>query len=124
MAIFELFSSTRSATKGTTSNAEMEPNGREFVRRQFEAEFRPILLTYATGRSAESIPFLCTQHDLTRMATAGRRMMEICNARHEDRIGERLSVRTTSGVLGYALCQHGFWLFGQVQFGLAHGLFE
>jgi phenylacetate-CoA ligase len=61
-------------------------HGRESVRRQFEAEFRPIFLTYTTGRAAESIPFLLTQHDLTRLSIAGRRMMEVCNARHEDRL--------------------------------------
>ncbi len=61
-------------------------HGREYVRAQMAAEFRPIFPTHTTGRAAESIPFLFTQHDLARLATAGRRMMEVCGARHEDRL--------------------------------------
>jgi phenylacetate-CoA ligase len=60
--------------------------GREQVKRDFEAEFRPIFMTATTGRSAEPTPFLYTQHDLTRLATAGRRLVEVCAARSEDRL--------------------------------------
>ncbi len=61
-------------------------HGRERVKRDFEAEFRPIFVTFTTGRSAEPTPLFFTQHDLTRLATAGRRLVEICAARPEDRM--------------------------------------
>ena len=61
-------------------------HGREQVKRDFEAEFRPIFVTFTTGRSAEPTPLFFSQHDLTRLATAGRRLVEICAARPEDRM--------------------------------------
>jgi phenylacetate-CoA ligase len=61
-------------------------HGREQVKRDFESEFRPIFVTFTTGRSAEPTPLFFTQHDLTRLATAGRRLVEICAARPEDRM--------------------------------------
>src|SRR5262249_41116744 len=45
-------------------------HGREFVRQEFESEFRPIFMTFTTGRSAEPTPICFTQHDLTNLATA------------------------------------------------------
>ncbi len=60
--------------------------GREQVKRGFEAEFRPIFATFTTGRSAEPTPLFFTQRDLTHLATAGRRVVEICAARPEDRM--------------------------------------
>src|SRR2546426_10432538 len=50
--------------------------GREAVKQGFEAEFRPIFLTSTTGRSADPVPFLFTQHDLTNLALAGGRLFE------------------------------------------------
>ena len=61
-------------------------HGREFVRQRLEAEFRPIFMTFTTGRSAEPTAFLYTQHDLARLETAGQRLVEICAARPEDRL--------------------------------------
>jgi phenylacetate-CoA ligase len=61
-------------------------HGREQVKRDFESEFRPIFVTFTTGRSAEPTPLFFTQHDLTRLATAGRRLVEICAARPNDRM--------------------------------------
>ena len=60
--------------------------GRKAVREEFEHEFRPIFLTFTTGRSAEPVPFSYTQHDLANLAVVGRRMMEICDARHAERM--------------------------------------
>jgi phenylacetate-coenzyme A ligase PaaK-like adenylate-forming protein len=60
--------------------------GREQVKESFEAEFRPIFVTFTTGRSAEPTPFFYTQRDLTHLATAARRVVEICAARREDRL--------------------------------------
>ena len=61
-------------------------HGRERVKQDFEAEFRPIFATFTTGRSAEPTPLFFTQHDLNRLAIAGRRLVEICAARPEDRL--------------------------------------
>jgi phenylacetate-coenzyme A ligase PaaK-like adenylate-forming protein len=60
--------------------------GREAVRRRLEMEFRPVFMTSTTGRSADPIPFLYTQHDLRNLATAGVRIMEVCGAKHEYRL--------------------------------------
>jgi phenylacetate-coenzyme A ligase PaaK-like adenylate-forming protein len=69
---------------GTIVRALM--HGREQVRRGFESEFRPIFMTFTTGRSAEPTPFLFTQHDIGNLGTAARRVVEICAARREDRL--------------------------------------
>ena len=60
--------------------------GRNAVRNQFEAEFRPIFMTFTTGRSAEPVPFLYTQRDMKILAEAGRRVMEVCGAQPEQRL--------------------------------------
>jgi phenylacetate-CoA ligase len=60
--------------------------GREQVQREFESEFRPIFMTFTTGRSAEPTPFLFTQRDIGHLGTAARRVVEICAARREDRL--------------------------------------
>src|SRR5438132_1181578 len=57
--------------------------GRAAVRKRFEAEFRPVFMTFTTGRAAEPVPFLYTQQDLDILAAAGKRAMEVCGARHE-----------------------------------------
>lgn len=59
--------------------------GRNGVKADFEKEYRPILMTSTTGRSAEPVPFLYSQHDLDNLALAGRRMMEVCDSRKEFR---------------------------------------
>jgi len=61
-------------------------HGRESVKEQFEFEFRPIFMTATTGRSAEPTPLFYSQRDLTHLATAGRRLVEVCAARREDRV--------------------------------------
>ena len=61
-------------------------HGRAAVKKRFEAEFRPIFVTFTTGRSAEPTPFFYTQRDLDHLATAGRRVIEICDGRPEDRL--------------------------------------
>jgi phenylacetate-coenzyme A ligase PaaK-like adenylate-forming protein len=60
--------------------------GHERVKQDFEAEFRPIFATFTTGRSAEPTPLFFSQRDLNCLATAGRRLVEICEARPEDRL--------------------------------------
>src|SRR5262249_35903522 len=54
--------------------------------KDFESEFRPIFMTATTGRSAEPTAFLYSQHDLARLAIAGKRLVEICGGRPEDRM--------------------------------------
>ncbi|HSU53881.1 MAG TPA: AMP-binding protein [Candidatus Dormibacteraeota bacterium] len=61
-------------------------HGRENVRQGFESEFRPIFVTFTTGRSAEPTAFFFSQRDLTNLATSARRVIEICGARREDRL--------------------------------------
>ena len=61
-------------------------HGRESVRRAFEVEYRPIFMTSTTGRSADPIPFLYTNHDLDRLSLAGKRVMEVCGAKHDFRL--------------------------------------
>jgi phenylacetate-coenzyme A ligase PaaK-like adenylate-forming protein len=60
--------------------------GRERVRQELEAEFRPIFVTFTTGRSAEPTPFVYTQRDLENLKTAARRIVEVCTARPEERL--------------------------------------
>ena len=60
--------------------------GRARVKRGFEREFRPIFMTSTTGRSADPTPFFYTDHDLANLASAGRRVMEICAARSDMRL--------------------------------------
>jgi phenylacetate-CoA ligase len=56
------------------------------VRREIEKEFRPILMTSTTGRSAEPVPFVYTAHDLAVLRTAGFRLMILAGARATDRM--------------------------------------
>ncbi|MEM1295940.1 MAG: AMP-binding protein, partial [Verrucomicrobiota bacterium] len=57
--------------------------GRARVQRDFEKEFRPIMMTSTTGRSTAPVPFLYTAHDLENLKTTGIRLMEICGSRPE-----------------------------------------
>jgi phenylacetate-coenzyme A ligase PaaK-like adenylate-forming protein len=61
-------------------------HGRDRVRADFEREFRPLLLTTTTGRSADAIPFVFSQHDLDNLALAGRRLFEVCGAQPDMRL--------------------------------------
>ncbi|MEM7600183.1 MAG: AMP-binding protein [Verrucomicrobiota bacterium] len=60
-------------------------HGKSAVKAGFEREYRPILMTSTTGRSAEPIPFLYSQHDLDNLALTGRRLMEVCDSRPDFR---------------------------------------
>ena len=60
--------------------------GRAAVTADFEREFRPLLLTSTTGRSAEPVPFLYTAHDIENLKLAGRRVMELCGSAKEMRM--------------------------------------
>ncbi len=69
---------------GTVMRAML--HGRKQVENELAAEFRPISMFFTTGRSAEPLPFLLSQHDLDNLIRASRRVMEICGARPEFRM--------------------------------------
>ncbi len=60
--------------------------GRAAVTEGFEREFRPLLLTSTTGRSAVPIPFVYSAHDIANLQLAGTRIMEVCAAKQEMRM--------------------------------------
>jgi phenylacetate-CoA ligase len=61
-------------------------HGRASVTRHFEHEFRPVFMTCTTGRSTESIAFTYTNYDLANLASAGKRIFEICRAEPDFRL--------------------------------------
>jgi phenylacetate-coenzyme A ligase PaaK-like adenylate-forming protein len=60
--------------------------GRDTVREELEREFRPLMMTSTTGRSAEPAAFVYTSHDIKTLSVAGARVMRICAARREMRM--------------------------------------
>lgn len=58
-------------------------HGPRAVAKAMEREFRPLLLTSTTGRSAPPVPFLHTAYDLANLQLAGRRLMEIGGSQRE-----------------------------------------
>ncbi len=58
-------------------------SGRAAVKHGFEREFRPLFMTSTTGRSADPIPFLFSQHDLANLSSAGDRVMQVCGAQQD-----------------------------------------
>lgn len=60
--------------------------GRGRLARELEAEYRPVFMTSTTGRSADPVPFLYTRHDLRNLASAGRRIFEVCGARTDQKL--------------------------------------
>jgi phenylacetate-CoA ligase len=92
--------------------------GNESVHEKFEAEFRPIFMTFTTGRSAEPVPLLYTRHDLNNLATAGRRMMEVCAARHEDHM---LNAFPYAPHLAFWLTHYAGTAFGALMFSSGGG---
>ncbi len=61
-------------------------HGRASVAEGFEREFRPLLLTSTTGRSADPVPFVYTAHDIENLKLAGRRVMQVCDTTREMRM--------------------------------------
>ncbi len=58
-------------------------HGRAAVAEGFEHEFRPLLLTSTTGRSAEPVPFLYTARDIDNLKLAGSRVIALSGASRE-----------------------------------------
>jgi phenylacetate-CoA ligase len=59
--------------------------GRAAAQSMVEDEFRPVLLTSTTGRSADPVPFLFTKHDLRNLDITGRRIMEVGGSQRDFR---------------------------------------
>lgn len=57
--------------------------GKKAVAEGFEKEFRPVLLTSTTGRSADPVPFLYSTHDIDNLRLAGSRLMSVAGADRE-----------------------------------------
>jgi phenylacetate-CoA ligase len=92
--------------------------GRAAVRKRFEAEFRPIFMTFTTGRSAEPVPFLYTQQDMTILAEAGRRVMEVCGAQRNQRL---LNAFPYAPHLAFWLTHYAGTEFGVMMFSCGGG---
>jgi phenylacetate-coenzyme A ligase PaaK-like adenylate-forming protein len=60
--------------------------GRESVREELEREFRPLMMTSTTGRSAEPAPFVYTAFDIRTLSVAGARVMRISGSRRDMRM--------------------------------------
>jgi phenylacetate-coenzyme A ligase PaaK-like adenylate-forming protein len=69
---------------GTILRALMR--GRAAVAEGFEREYRPLLMTSTTGRSAEPVPFLYSAQDIENLKLAGARIMRVCGAEREMRM--------------------------------------
>jgi phenylacetate-coenzyme A ligase PaaK-like adenylate-forming protein len=101
---------------GTVCRALLK--GRSAVRKQFEAEFRPVFMTFTTGRSAEPVPFLYTQQDLKILAEAGRRVMEVCGAQPSQRM---LNAFPYAPHLAFWLTHYAGTEFGALMFSCGGG---
>ncbi len=83
--------------------------GREKARRVIEDEYRPIFLTSTTGRSAEPVPFLYTQHDLDNLKTGAERVFQIAGSTREDKL---LNMFPYAPHLAFWLAHYGSTTFG------------
>jgi len=83
--------------------------GKASVAEKFEREFRPLLLTSTTGRSAEPVPFVYTAQDIENLKVGGARVYEVCGANREMRMMNM-----------FPFAPHlAFWIahYGGVEFG-------
>lgn len=92
--------------------------GRNAVRSGFESEFRPIFMTFTTGRSAEPVPFLYSQRDMQILAEAGRRVMEVCGAQPGQRL---LNAFPYAPHLAFWLTHYAGTEFGAMMFSSGGG---
>lgn len=92
--------------------------GRAAVADGFEREYRPLLLTSTTGRSADPVPFLYTAHDIENLKLAGARVYDICGAEKEMRM---LNMFPYAPHLAYWLAHYGGTEFGVFVLGTGGG---
>ena len=83
-----------------------------------DQEYRPILLTSTTGRSAEPVPFLFTRRDINHLGVMGGRIMQAGNCTHEDRV---LNVFPYAPHLAYWLTYHAADQAGAFHLGTGGG---
>ena len=83
-----------------------------------DQEYRPILLTSTTGRSAEPVPFLYTRYDINHLGVMGGRIMQAGNCTHEDRV---LNVFPYAPHLAYWLTYHAADQAGAFHLGTGGG---
>ncbi|MHA3771561.1 phenylacetate--CoA ligase family protein [Verrucomicrobiota bacterium sgz303538] len=92
--------------------------GRAAVAEEFEREFRPLLLTSTTGRSAEPVPFFYTHHDIENLKLAGARIYDICGANREMRM---MNMFPYAPHLAYWIAHYGGAEFGVFVLGTGGG---
>ena len=93
-------------------------HGRAAVTEGFEREFRPLLLTSTTGRSAEPIPFLYTAHDIENLKLGGARVYAVCGAEREMRM---LNMFPFAPHVAFWLAHYGGTEFGTFVLGTGGG---
>jgi phenylacetate-coenzyme A ligase PaaK-like adenylate-forming protein len=92
--------------------------GRTTVEQGFEREFRPLLLTSTTGRSADPVPFLYSAHDIENLKKGGARVMRVCGAEREMRM---LNMFPYAPHLAYWLTHYAGTEFGVFVLGTGGG---
>lgn len=88
------------------------------ARKVLDREYRPILLTSTTGRSAEPVPFLYTRRDVNHLDVMGGRIMQAGKCTHEDRV---LNVFPYAPHLAYWLTYHAADQAGAFHLGTGGG---
>lgn len=92
--------------------------GRAHVADEFEREFRPLLLTSTTGRSADPVPFVYTARDIENLQRGGARIYELCGATREMRM---LNMFPFAPHLAFWLAHYGGVEFGTFVVGTGGG---
>src|SRR6266853_3420966 len=92
--------------------------GKQAVADGFEREFRPLLLTSTTGRSAEPVPFLYTAHDIDHLRLGGARLYKDCGATREMRM---LNLFPFAPHLAFWIAHYGGVEFGVFVLGTGGG---
>ncbi len=93
-------------------------HGKAAVAEAFEREFRPLLLTSTTGRSAEPVPFVYTAHDIANLEVAGARVMEVSGSTREMRM---LNMFPYAPHLAYWITHYAGTKFGVFVLGTGGG---
>lgn len=92
--------------------------GKAAVAQGFEREFRPLLLTSTTGRSAEPVPFIYTARDIENLKLAGARVYGLCGADREMRM---LNLFPFAPHLAFWFAHYGGAEFGAFVLGTGGG---
>lgn len=92
--------------------------GKANVAEGFEREFRPLLLTSTTGRSAEPVPFVYTAQDIENLKVGGARVYEVCGANREMRM---MNMFPFAPHLAFWIAHYGGAEFGTFVLGTGGG---